>query len=256
MTEDHLPAVIASLAPAVPADELARAERYAESALAPATRRAYEHDWRTFATWCVARGPRAMPAAPETVAAFLAVEADREVRPVTIGRRAAAIAAAHRAQDEPNPCDSGTVAAVLAGIRRERGVRPLRKAQPLELEPLARLVGPIDTATLAGLRDRAILLLGFAAAMRRSELVALDVEDLAFDLRCGLLVTIRSSKTDQEQAGTRWRCRTRARKTTCAGPSAPGLPRGGRDPPRARISAACAAATISPTSASQTSPSR
>jgi integrase len=152
-----------------------------------------------FADWCVARGLRPMPAAPEAVAAFLAAEADREFRPVTIGKRAAAIAAAHRAQDEPNPCDSAAVAAVLAGIRRERGVRPLRKAQPLELEPLARLLEPIDIATLAGLRDRAILLLGFGA--RRSELVALDVSDLHLDAARGLLVTIRRSKADQEQEG-------------------------------------------------------
>jgi integrase len=152
-----------------------------------------------FADWCVARGLRPMPAAPEAVAAFLAAEADREFRPVTIAKRAAAIAAAHRAQDEPNPCDSAAVAAVLPGIRRERGVRPLRKARPLEL--LARLLEPIDTATLAGLRDRAMLLLGFAAALRRSELVALDVDDLAFDPARGLLVTIRRSKADQEQEG-------------------------------------------------------
>jgi site-specific recombinase XerC len=110
-----------------------------------------------------------------SVAAFLAAEADRGFRPVTIGRRAAAIAAAHRAQDHPNPCDSGAVAAVMSGIRREHGTRPLRKAAPLELDPLARLLEPIDTATLAGQRDRALLLLGFAAALRRSELVALDV---------------------------------------------------------------------------------
>ncbi|MGZ6565423.1 MAG: hypothetical protein ACXVHB_32325 [Solirubrobacteraceae bacterium] len=116
-----------------------------------------------FATWCAQRGVRAIPA---TVAAFLAAEADRGFRPVTIGRRAAAIAAAHRAQDHPNPCDSGAVAAVMAGIRREHGTRPLRRAAPLELDPLARLLEPIDTATLAGQRDRALLLLGFAAALR------------------------------------------------------------------------------------------
>ena len=118
-----------------------------------------------FADWCAARGLGRCPAAPATVAAFLAAEADRDFRPVTIGRRAAAIAAAHRAQDHPNPCDSGAVAAVLAGIRREHGTRPLRKAAPLELDPLARLLEPIDTATLAGQRDRALLLLGFAAAL-------------------------------------------------------------------------------------------
>jgi len=181
--------------------ELQSAERYAQSALAPSTRRAYEGDWLTFATWCAQRGLAAIPAAPVTVAAFLAGEADRGFRPVTIARRAAAIAAAHRAQDHPNPCDSGAVAAVMSGIRRQHGTRPLRRAAPLELDPLARLLEPIETTTLAGQRDRALLLLGFAAALRRSELVAIDVEDLDFDAARGVKITIRASKTDQERAG-------------------------------------------------------
>ena len=181
-----------------------------------------------FANWCAERGAQAIPATPATVAAFLAAEADRGFRPVTIGRRAAAIAAAHRAQDHPNPCDSGAVAAVMAGIRRQHGTRPLRKAAPLELDPLARLVEPIDASTLAGLRDRAMLLLGFAAALRRSELVALDVEDLEFDTARGLKITIRRSKTDQERAGATSRCRTRARETDARS----GRSRRGSPPPR------------------------
>jgi hypothetical protein len=137
MADRPLPAPRPVAPPASIERELESAARYAAAALVPATRRCYERDWRVFADWCVARRIRPMPAAPETVAAFLAAEADREFRPVTIAKRAAAIAAAHRAQDEPNPCDSAAVTAVLTGIRRERGVRPLRKAQPLELEPLA-----------------------------------------------------------------------------------------------------------------------
>jgi integrase len=158
--------------------ELASAEPYAQSALAPATRRAYESDWLLFAGWCAERGVSAIPAAPAVVAAFLAAEADRGFRPVTVGRRAAAIAAAHRAQDHPNPCDSGAVAQVLSGIRRRHGTAPERRAAPLDLGPLEQVLAELDTATLAGLRDRALLLLGFAAALRRSELVALDVEHL------------------------------------------------------------------------------
>jgi len=88
----------------------------------------------------------------------------------------------------------------MSGIRRQVGTDQLRRAAPLELEPLELVLAPIDTATLAGLRDRA-LLLGFAAALRRSELVALDVEDLEFDTARGLKLTIRKSKTDQQQAG-------------------------------------------------------
>jgi integrase len=92
---------------------------------------------------------------------------------------------------------------VLGGIRRRLGIAPLRRARPLELEALERVVAAIDSGSRAGLRDRALLLLGFAAALRRSELVALDVADLDFDPSRGLVVTIRRSKTDQEQAGAR-----------------------------------------------------
>ena len=78
----------------------------------------------------------------------------------------------------------------------EHGTAPLRRAKPLELKPLARLVEPIDQTTLAGLRDRALLLLGFTAALRRAELVALDIDYIAFDPGRGRLVTIRKPKTD------------------------------------------------------------
>jgi hypothetical protein len=74
-----------------------------------------------------------MPASPETVAAFLAAETDRDLHPVTITKRAAAIAAAHRAQGQPSPFQSRAIAAVLAGLRRTRGVRPQRRARAPEL---------------------------------------------------------------------------------------------------------------------------
>jgi site-specific recombinase XerD len=201
VSERPLPIPRPAGAPAQLERELASAERYAQSALAPATRRAYEGDWLLFAGWCAERGVSAIPATPAAVAAFLAAEADRGFRPVTIGRRAAAIAAAHRAQDHPNPCDSGAVAQVLSGIRRRHGIAPERRAAPLDLSPLEQVLAELDTSTLAGLRDRALLLLGFAAALRRSELVALDVEHLEFSTARGLLVRIASSKTDQERAG-------------------------------------------------------
>ena len=199
------PLLPAPSAPHLPAVErlLARASRYAEASLSPATRAAYERDFHTFADWCAAHAQQPLPAGPAAVAAFLAGEAEREFRPVTIARRAAAIAWVHRGHDQPNPCDSAAVQQVLAGIRRQHGTAPRRRARPLELDPLAQLVEAIDTDTLAGLRDRALLLLGFAGALRRSELVALDVEDLDFDPGRGLLVTVRRSKTDQEQAGAR-----------------------------------------------------
>lgn len=150
---------------------------------------------------------------------------------MTIAPRAAAIAAAHRAQDHPSPCDSGAVQAVMSGIRRQLGTQPRRQAAPLELEPLARVVAWIELETLAGFRDRALLLLGFAA-LRRSELVALDVEDLSFDAARGLLITIRHSETDQERAGATVAVPYARAKRSVRGPRGPGLAGGRRDPPR------------------------
>ena len=142
------------------------------------------------------------------------------------------------------------------GIRRKHGTRSLRKAQPLELDPLARLLEPIDTTTLAGLRDRALLLLGFAAALRRSELVALDVEDLEFDAARGLLVTIRKSKTDQERAGAQVAVPYARARNNCARSGRSGATSRLPASIAARCFARCAAATPSPSSASQTSRSR
>jgi integrase len=81
---------------------------------------------------------------------------------------------------------------------RDRAAAP---GQAARARALARIVDPIELTTRAAYRDRALLLLGFAAALRRSELVALDVEDLSFDPAKGVLLTIRRSKTDQERAG-------------------------------------------------------
>jgi integrase len=237
VSERPLPIPRAAGAPAQLDRELRSAERYAQSALAPATRRAYESDWLVFAGWCAERGLVAIPAAPAAVAAFLAAEADRGFRPVTVGRRAAAIAAAHRAQDHPNPCDSGAVAQVLSGIRRRHGIAPERRAAPLDLSPLEQVLAELDTSTLAGLRDRALLLLGFAAALRRSELVALDVEHLEFSTARGLLVRIASSKTDQERAGATVAVPyARAGNRSVRGPGAAGVAAGGGDPPRPGVS--------------------
>ena len=107
---------------------------------------------------------------------------------------------------------------VLSGIRRRPGTAPAAPGQRRSTSGRSsRLLAELDTSTLAGLRDQALLLLGFAAALRRSELVALDVEHLAFTTARGLLVTIASSKTDQERAGATVAVPyARARNNRCA----------------------------------------
>jgi site-specific recombinase XerD len=136
-------------------------------------------------------------AAADTVAAFLADQAATGSHPSTLGRRLAAIRYTHRAAGHDSPAADERVRAVLAGIRRTVGAAPVRKKAATSDVVIA-MAAP--GASLRALRDRAVLLLGFAGAFRRSELVALNVDDVE-PLPEGLLVTIRRSKTDQEGLG-------------------------------------------------------
>jgi site-specific recombinase XerD len=185
-------------APALPAGEIEAAAGYARAEKAPATRRAYGTDFAIFRTWCAQRGADPLPAAAETVAAFLASEAGRGVRPSTIGRRVAAIRYAHKLAGFPITTDDERVRATVRGIRRSLGAASNRKA-PATADKIVAMA-PVVGGRLSEIRDRALLLIGFAGAFRRSELVALDVEDVE-EMPEGLRVTIRRSKTDQEGLG-------------------------------------------------------
>jgi integrase len=183
--------------PAALGPELATAIDLAQAEKAASTRKAYGTDFRLFKAWCDAKGVSALPAAAETVAAFLAAEA-RTAKPSTLGRRVAAIRYAHKLAGLPLPTDSEGVKATMRGIRRTFGSAKERKVPAVA----AKMLGMVATAPdkLTGLRDRALLLLGFAGAFRRSELVALGVADIE-EAEAGLRVTIRRSKTDQEGQG-------------------------------------------------------
>ena len=183
--------------PLVPLADQAR--DYARAPKAANTLRAYRADWRHFAAWCERHGRSALPAAPETVALYLA-ELGGQRKTATIGRRLTAIAQAHKAADHGTPTTQATVKAVWAGIRRTHGTAQEGKA-PALTEDVRRMVTALPDKLL-GTRDRALLLVGFAGAFRRSELVALDVADVA-ETGDGLVVTLRRSKTDQEGAGRR-----------------------------------------------------
>ena len=185
-----------------PPDQLAHdikaAADYARAEKAPATRRAYRMDFEIFRAWCAARGTSALPALPAAVAAFLAHEADRGRRPATIARRVAAIGYAHKLAGQPHPADDECVRATLRGIRRSCAIAPARTA-PATAEKIQAMI-PLADGALTHMRDRALLLLGFAGALRRSELVALDCEDIV-PVPEGLRVRIRRGKTDQEAQG-------------------------------------------------------
>lgn len=176
----------------------AEARAFAEAAWAPATRRAYRSQWAGFVAWCDARDACPLPALPEVVANWIADRASSGAKVATIAVGLAAITEAHRAKGFESPRSSAVVRMVWRGVRRRLGVAPTEKA-PISPADVRRFVrdAPDD---LRGLRDRAILLLGFASACRRSELVALDVEDLTF-VENGLEVRVRRAKADQEGRG-------------------------------------------------------
>src|SRR5450755_2108009 len=154
------------------------AERYTAAAQAINTTRAYASDWRQFQAWCERYGLVSLPVPAAVVGLYVTSLAKRGLAVSTIRRRAAAIARAHRQAGHLPATSDPRVLTVMEGIARVHGNAPHKKTALLR-DPLLEVIDRIDTATTVGLRDRALLLLGFAVGLRRSELVALDVEDLS-----------------------------------------------------------------------------
>jgi integrase len=165
-----------------------------EAGIAPATRRAYKADLEHFRAW-----GGAIPTTDIQLAAYLAEHATI-LKVATLTRRLAAISIAHKAQRQPSPVSSPLVRATMRGVRREHGTAQ-RQAAPLLREDLFVVLGTIGH-WLKDLRDRALLLIGFAGGLRRSELAAINLSDFE-RVREGIVLTIRRSKTDQDGVGRR-----------------------------------------------------
>jgi integrase len=166
---------------------------YLDASRARATHRAYAADLAAFAAW-----GGTIPASPEAVAAYLATSESLAVS--TLRRRLAAIADAHLVGGHPDPTKNPLVRKVLRGIMRIRGL-DATPPMPLDGAMLANLTASMPH-DLPGIRDRALLLVGFFCALRRSELVGLMVEDLQSSPD-SVMVNIQRSKTDQCAVG-RW----------------------------------------------------
>src|SRR5207249_7415132 len=147
--------------------------------------------------WCRIHDICPLPAQPETVASYIA-ECAGHLKTGSIQRRLNAIAEAHKAVGLESPTSAGMVRNTLKGIKRTIGTAAVQKA-PTLTDDVRAMVEATD-AGLIGARDRAIILLGFAGAFRRSELVGLNVGDCTFS-RDGLTIALRRSKTDQDGAG-------------------------------------------------------
>jgi integrase len=176
---------------------LAAAIDFASQALAPATLRAYRAAWHHFCAWCGEAGWSPLPAAPETVGAYLASLAATHTTS-TLVQRLAALSRAHRLANLPWPSAHPSIRNTLRGIQRQYG-KPAKQAAALATDELRQLVATCDT-TPAGQRDRALLLLGYAGALRRSELVAVTHEDLQFTNE-GIRLMIPRAKGDQAGRG-------------------------------------------------------
>lgn len=177
------------------------AERTAiEAELAASTRATYDCAWRQWDRWCQGRGINPLPAPPQALAAFLAERAEAGLTFGTLDGYCSGIAHRHHQEGFADPTAEAVVRRVRRGLRRIMGVAPRQQSHPLTVVELGQIVSSIDADTAIGKRDRAILLVGYASAMRPGEVAALNVEDI---LRkpSGVLIHIRRSKTDQDARG-------------------------------------------------------
>jgi integrase len=179
-----------------------RAAGYATRARGSGTLRTYRSAWRAYEGWCASLGRAPLSGDPRLLAMYAVHCADRGLGVSSLRVHLAAILAAHRLAGIALDASDPRLAMVVEGIVRSRGTRPRRQAAAAVPEMLRRMLAsrPAPPSPL-GLRDRALLLLGFAAALRRSELVALDLGDVTPIAGRGLRVLVRRSKTDQRGAG-------------------------------------------------------
>lgn len=169
------------------------------SSLSASSKRAYAASWSDFSAWAEAHRVGALPAQPESVALYLA-DRSSTLKVASLAKALSAIAYVHKSVlgTIDAPTRHPLVLATFKGIRRTIGTAQQMK-DPLCSPEIRRIVAACPD-NLAGLRDKALVLLSFAGAFRRSESAALTVEDLTF---CpgGLIINLRRSKADQEAAG-------------------------------------------------------
>ena len=177
----------------------AQAAAWTTRARGEGTLRAYRSAWKHYVAWCEHLGFAPLTGDAEVIGLYLVKAAERLSTP-TLRVHLAAIATAHRLGGVAVDLRHPRIALVLDGLSRGQAGRRVRQATPLQLDLLSRLLAVQPEGPL-GTRHRAMLLIGFGAALRRSELVALTTGDVVRVPERGLEITIRRSKTDQHGSG-------------------------------------------------------
>lgn len=179
--------------------EIRELHRFASMADAQNTQRAYLADWKHFLSWCKKRNKAPLPVDPDNLAHYIRFCAEKlQLNISTVRRRLSAIAEAHKRNRYQSPCSEWVVKNTMRRLRRELG-KPAIGKSPILVKDLKEMISLCPT-TLAGLRDRAVLLVGFAGAFRRSDLVSLNVDDITTSDE-GMVILIRRGKTDQKREG-------------------------------------------------------
>lgn len=173
------------------------AAEFHRAAMANSTRRAYATDWVHFTAWCAGAGVDALPAVAATLAAYLAAMGRKRYAFATIERRRAAVTHYHREAGFASPSADPAVEKTMSGIARSIGTRQAQKAPITDVE-LRKILKRIPE-DLRGLRDRALLLVAYAGALRRSELVSIEL-DMIERTTGGLIVHLGRTKANQEGA--------------------------------------------------------
>lgn len=180
--------------------EAMEAYEFAALADAPNTQRAYKADWKHFVTWCANRKRCPLPVEPDVLATYTRFCAEKlKLKMSTVSRRLSAISEAHLRSGLKSPTQEWVVRNTMKRLRREHGTPPKGK-EPLLVEDLKKIVELCDTTTLSGIRDKAVLLVGFGSSLRRSDISNLDFEDIS-KAEEGLVLMIRKEKTDQKRLG-------------------------------------------------------
>ncbi len=181
-----------------------KARDYARSARAVNTRRAYAADWRHYVRWCVRRGLPELPAEPQRIGLYIAeLAADTRLAVASIERRLSGLAWMFRQHGQPLDRANPHVREVLAGIRKTHG-RPPAVKEALLAHDIVAMTERLER-NLRGLRDRAILLVGFAGGLRRSEIVGLDHGPLETEDGRGWVETLKDGLVLHINGKSGWR---------------------------------------------------